>query len=531
VGKWPGSMGALAGKGTRGYVAAAIVAVAFGLWSPASSAAPPSLPSDTVAAVNGTPLPRAIFDRAFLKIAERYAQLGPGLPLDRVWSFRLEALSRAEEEQLIRNEARRRKLSVSPREAGKAFDAVVDEQVAQLKEGRGDVETQFAEFSARLGGPKQSKMREAEFRAWLRGWLETRRHDDIVMPLLEGKVKAKVTPPPAVGEQELRAQFATVTLRAILIRRPQGARDYDAAQEAARRRAEDLFKQIREGADFARLAATVSEDQRGKETGGLEKAVLVNRLAPERQQAVAALKIGEVSGVLPASLGYEIVRVEARGFELPADYEKRKPQLRAQLAEQKQEAAWEARVKAWREQAKVTVTDPELLGYDLMNQGRKAEAMPWLEAASRGADRLGAAGAASVYFHLAAYASAQERWAEAARIYAICDGYATRVLHLFPEARVATLFGLGFSYENLGLQGRGRPRTRAEEEAIGKALAAYQEVGRLTSSPSHHDRLRLSYARLGRPELAKQEEVWLAEYYQAAEERQKAQERKRNERR
>ncbi len=79
-----------------------------------------------------------------------------------------------------------------------------------------------------------------------------------------------------------------------------------------------------------------------------------------------------------------------------------------------------------------------------------------------------------------------------------------------------------------GEQGRAwqqRAQQQSCEDAVAKAVASYQELGQLTSSPSYHDRLRLSYVRLGREDLAKQEETWLAEYNNVAEERSQAMEK------
>ena len=50
----------------------------------------------------------------------------------------------------------------------------------------------------------------------------------------------------------------------------------------------------------------------------------------------------------------------------------------------------------------------------------------------------------------------------------------------------------------------------------------YQEAGRNTANPSHHDRIRLAYQRLGRTDLAQQEEAWLSRYRSDNEARRKS---------
>jgi len=264
---------------------------------------PPAL--DTVAAVNGDPLPRTILDRAFLRIAEHYVRFGPGLPIERMWSYRLDALSQAVDEQLVRNEARAHEVSVSADEVEAALDEMVNQYLVQLGGQGDDLETRLAQACAALGGPNQPTMSEPHFRAWLRDWLRPRYADEVTAALTMKQLKAEVTPLPPVTEDDLRAQFATVTLRTIAIRHTSGERLEEAAREA-RERAEDLLRQIRAGADFAALAVTASDDERYRATGGLEEAVLLSSVNPDRQKAVASLQVGEVSELIRTDMGYEL---------------------------------------------------------------------------------------------------------------------------------------------------------------------------------------------------------------------------------
>jgi tetratricopeptide (TPR) repeat protein len=242
---------------------------------------------------------------------------------------------------------------------------------------------------------------------------------------------------------------------------------------------------------------------------------------------VASLEVGEVSGLIKTDLGYEIVRVEERGHDLPPDYEESKPRLRARLAAERQEQAWQAYVKALHDEAAIAVTDPELLAYTSIREGKTEEALALLETASQDADGLGLAGAASVFFQLGARYSLENCWAEAAQAYAASDHHVSQVLPLFPDARVATLLGLGHTYENLCLQLREQQQAEQAEAALTKAVHYYQEVGRHTDNPSHHDRLRLAYERVGRADLAEEETAWLTRHRRAREAQRKAAEEER----
>ena len=515
------------GAAHRRLLAGALMTIASGVLLSVTpdrgtaAAAPPRLARDIVATVNGEPLPRAVFDRAFLRIAEHYVTFGPGLPLERMWSYRLEALSQSVEEQLVTNEARARNISVPAGVVDDALDDMVSDYLAQLRGRGGDLETNLAQASAALGGPAQPEMSEAQFRLWLRDWLRPRYEEEVTTALTLQRLKAEVIPLPPVSEQELRAQFATVKLRTIAIRyRP--AERLEQAEREAQERAQDLLRQIRAGADFAALAATASDDERYEATGGLEAETLLSSLNPDRQKAVTSLEVGDISEIIRTDFGYEIVRVEERGHHLPPDYEESKPQLRARLAAERQEQAWQTHMKALHDQATITVTDPELLAYTCLREGKAEEALALLETASQDADALGPTGAASVFFQLAVAYSLQNRWEDATRAYASSDQYVSQVLTLFPDAQVATLFGLGHTYENLSLQLRQQQQSAPAQTALTNAVHFYQEAGKNTGSPSHHDRLRLAYGRLGRADLAEQEAAWLAHQRSAMEATRKA---------
>ncbi|MDH4179980.1 MAG: hypothetical protein OEV33_05670, partial [Armatimonadota bacterium] len=189
---------------------------------------------------------------------------------------------------------------------------------------------------------------------------------------------------------------------------------------------------------------------------------------------------------------------------------------------ERQEQAWQTHVNALHEETAITVTDPELLAYTCLRDGKAEEALALLETASQDADILGPAGAACVFFRLAVAYSVQNRWEEATRAYAAANHHVAPVLLLFPDAQVATLLGLGHTYENLYLQRRQQQQSAPAEEASTKAVKYYQEAGRHTDNPSHHDRLRLAYERLGRADLAEQEAAWLARYRSTMEARRKA---------
>lgn len=84
----------------------------------------------------------------------------------------------------------------------------------------------------------------------------------------------------------------------------------------ARAKAEDLVKQLRSGADFAKLAAEHSEDPTSAQKGGDFGVVRRSDNVPDAiKNTVFALKPGEVSDPVKQPNGFYIFRVEQAGVE------------------------------------------------------------------------------------------------------------------------------------------------------------------------------------------------------------------------
>jgi parvulin-like peptidyl-prolyl isomerase len=88
----------------------------------------------------------------------------------------------------------------------------------------------------------------------------------------------------------------------------------------ARKLAEDLVKQIRGGADFAKLVAEYSEDATSKAAGGDFGAVNINSsYSADVKKAVLSLMAGEVTDPLRQSNAFYIIRVEEKTIQPMAE--------------------------------------------------------------------------------------------------------------------------------------------------------------------------------------------------------------------
>jgi peptidyl-prolyl cis-trans isomerase D len=122
-------------------------------------------------------------------------------------------------------------------------------------------------------------------------------------------LRAKVTPPQGDIERYYNdnvQQFTTPEqVRASHILLKTEGKD-DAAVKA---KAEDVLKQTRSGADFAELAKKFSEDESNAKNGGDLDYFGRGRMVPEFDQAVFAMKPGQISDLVKTQYGYHIIKL------------------------------------------------------------------------------------------------------------------------------------------------------------------------------------------------------------------------------
>jgi peptidyl-prolyl cis-trans isomerase D len=158
-----------------------------------------------------------------------------------------------------------------------------------------------------------------------------------VVVLDQDKVAASIN----VTDEQLRAAYSNaldnfrmperVHARHILLKT---AGKSDAEKKALQAKAEDLVKQLKNGADFAELAKKYSEDG-SKDQGGDLGWFTHGQMVAEFDNAAFALKPKEISGVVTSQFGYHIIQT------LEKDPAKLKP-----FEEVKDELAKEVRAQA-----------------------------------------------------------------------------------------------------------------------------------------------------------------------------------------
>ncbi len=115
---------------------------------------------------------------------------------------------------------------------------------------------------------------------------------------------------------------------------PDGKVDEKGVAEA-QKRAEDILKQLKAGANFEELAKKYSEDPGSAKEGGSLGWIGKGRTVPEFEKAAFSQPIGKVGDLVKSSYGFHIIRVDARQDAHMKTLDEVKDQIEPILKQQK----------------------------------------------------------------------------------------------------------------------------------------------------------------------------------------------------
>lgn len=292
-----------------------------------------------VARVNGAILTDRDLLREMLQIFP-YARQHNGFPKAQEASIRQGALQMIIFEELVYQDALRRKLTVAPQQ--------VVQSEAEFKKQFSTAAEYQQYLKVEMGGSEQL------VRAKIRRSL-----------LIEQVLKSEVQNKSAVSLAEARAYYLknpgrfqvpeSFAFQSISIMPPQNPSP-DQKKEG-QRRADEALKQAqatKSYQEFGLLAEKISEDDFRVNMGD-HKAVEKDKLPPQIVKTLLALKPGQVSGIVQIEQAYTIVRLNQHSLAKKLSFEEVKDRLRSELQKSKYEQLRTSLGNQLRTKAKVEI--------------------------------------------------------------------------------------------------------------------------------------------------------------------------------
>lgn len=118
--------------------------------------------------------------------------------------------------------------------------------------------------------------------------------------------------------------------------------------QAARGRAEQFAKRLRDGGNFEKLVGEMSEDP-NFETGGLLGTFKTGEFLKELEAAARPLNPGQISGIVETKTGFHILKVLNKKLVPDPKFEQEKEKLQQVLYEQ----AYKRQLQSWLEQLRI----------------------------------------------------------------------------------------------------------------------------------------------------------------------------------
>lgn len=303
---------------SKGIIKGTLRTAVFCLILSAAAFARAEVVDKVLAVVNDEVVTQREFDRIYVPIKEAYESNFQGEELQQ----RLDAARKGILDQLIDA-----KLVIS---MAKKKNVKIDEE--ELKKRISTIKGYYATEEEFLKALDDKGTNLTEFEKDVKDQM-------LAQELVNQEVASKITVTPAEIEdiynknKERLVAPVREKLRSILIRKGEGV---DTA--AAKKKADDILVEIKNGADFATVATQKSEGPYAPE-GGEMGYVAPGQMIKEIDDVVFNMKPGEVSPVIDTAIGYHIFKVEDRQEARPMELAEVEEFLRAQIYRKKFEEA------------------------------------------------------------------------------------------------------------------------------------------------------------------------------------------------
>jgi len=136
-----------------------------------------------------------------------------------------------------------------------------------------------------------------------------------------------------------------------------GAKEDEKATGEARKKAEDVLKEVKAGGDFAKLAEKYSDDPGSAKNGGELGWIGRGRTVPEFEKSAFSLAKGQTSDLVKSSYGFHIIRVEDKQDAHLKTLAEVKGEIEEKVRQQKVARATEAAANALLSQSRTDGLD------------------------------------------------------------------------------------------------------------------------------------------------------------------------------
>lgn len=130
------------------------------------------------------------------------------------------------------------------------------------------------------------------------------------------------------------------------------------AKAEAKKKIEDILKQVKDGGDFAALAKEHSDCPSAAQGGDLG-AFGRGQMVKEFEEAAFGMKPGEVSGIVETQFGYHIIKVTDKTEAGKVPFDEVKDQIEGYLTQQKRSEFWQTYSQKMRDDAKIEYSAQE----------------------------------------------------------------------------------------------------------------------------------------------------------------------------
>ena len=296
---------------------------------------------ERAAVVNGAAITRDEFDREVLRIQGALVGRGKPLTCAQIASISKEVIESLIRLEILYQESRKAGVKIDKKEIDKEIDALKKQFLSE------------AEYKNQLS---QKNLSEDMLRAHVERTLSIQKYVD--RQFLE-KVKVMDGDITAYYESHLYLLKQPLQVRASHILIQSDPKWEAPRKQEARRKAEQILKNLRKGEDFAALAREHS-DGPTRTNGGDLGYIKMGQLEKQFESVVFGLKTGETSDLIETDYGFHLFKVTDRKPESILAYDNVKEQIRQVLKEEKAKQEADLYAKTLREKASVTILLPEL---------------------------------------------------------------------------------------------------------------------------------------------------------------------------